>query len=33
MNAGLSVFLYLDSVEHGTKPIPDYDHCEQLETN
>jgi hypothetical protein len=31
INAGLAVFLYLDQVvAHGLKPVPDYDHCEQL---
>jgi hypothetical protein len=31
VNAGFSVFLYLDRVMRGTiKRVPDYDHCEQL---
>jgi hypothetical protein len=31
MNAGLAVFLYLDSVAKGIVPVqPAFDHCEQL---
>jgi sulfur relay (sulfurtransferase) complex TusBCD TusD component (DsrE family) len=31
INAGLSVFLYLDSVMKGAVTIqPSYDHCEEL---
>jgi hypothetical protein len=31
VNAALSVFLYLDAIEHGTvTPKPPYNQCEQL---
>ncbi len=30
VNAGFSVFFYLDEVEHGKKPLPAYDQCERL---
>jgi mono/diheme cytochrome c family protein len=30
INAGLSVFTYLDAVARGLVPKPTYDHCEQL---
>ena len=30
INAGLSVFVYLNEVGHGLVPKPTYDHCEQL---
>jgi mono/diheme cytochrome c family protein len=31
VNAGFSVFFYLDQVERGKTPVPPYDHCEQLQ--
>jgi mono/diheme cytochrome c family protein len=31
INAGMAVFLYLDSMERGTTPVlPNYDQCDQL---